>query len=252
MAGQNSSEKRPRRDDGPPKDIAPDECWFCLSNPKVTKHLIASIGSEAYLTLPKGQLLDTADSTKALVPGGGHCLIIPIAHYPTMSAIPDDLAAPMQAEIQAYMRALKSCYESYGAKLLAFEVSRAGLGGGKAGHAHIQVCPIPASLAKNAKQMFVDEGQKAGYDFVSDTEQPVDGILKAGNYLKLDLPDGEKLVHEIKPGERFSLQFGRATTAILLNDATRSDWKVCAKPDDEEAKDCQAFKAAFAKCDPSG
>lgn len=62
-----------------------------------------------------------------------------IAHYPTFSAIPEELASPMQAEIQAYMRALRSCYESYGAKLLAFEVSRAAVGGGKAGHAHIQV-----------------------------------------------------------------------------------------------------------------
>lgn len=55
----------------------------------------------------------------------------------------------------------------------------------------------------------MEEGKKAGYDFVSDSEGSVEAILKAGNYLKVDLPDGEKLVHEIKPGARFSLQFGR-------------------------------------------
>lgn len=59
---------------------AADECWFCLSNPKVTKHLIASIGAETYLTLPKGQLLDTSDP-ESLVPGGGHVLIIPVSTY---------------------------------------------------------------------------------------------------------------------------------------------------------------------------
>lgn len=58
-----------------------DECWFCLSNPKLTKHLIASIGTETYLTLPKGQLLPTSAEThggSGSVPGGGHVLIIPV------------------------------------------------------------------------------------------------------------------------------------------------------------------------------
>lgn len=53
------------------------ECWFCLSNPKVTKHLIASIGNECYVTLPKGQVPNTQDGSSP-VPGGGHVLIIPV------------------------------------------------------------------------------------------------------------------------------------------------------------------------------
>lgn len=48
--------------------------WFCLSNPKVTKHLIVAIGGETYVTLPKGQLIPT-DEGKSLVPGGGHVLV---------------------------------------------------------------------------------------------------------------------------------------------------------------------------------
>lgn len=58
-----------------PDLVAADECWFCLSNPKVTKHLIASIGTETYATLPKGQVCSTDSSP---VPGGGHVLIIPV------------------------------------------------------------------------------------------------------------------------------------------------------------------------------
>ena len=55
--------------------------WFCLSNPKVTKHLIVAIGSETYVTLPKGQLIPTTPAhiaqggSKPLVPGGGHVLV---------------------------------------------------------------------------------------------------------------------------------------------------------------------------------
>jgi hypothetical protein len=55
--------------------------WFCLSNPKVTKHLIVAIGTETYVTLPKGQLIPTLPKhveqggAKPLVPGGGHVLV---------------------------------------------------------------------------------------------------------------------------------------------------------------------------------
>lgn len=79
------------------KELGPAECeschsrgsdniadlsgWFCLSNPKVTKHLIVAIGSETYVTLPKGQLIPTLPrhiaqgGSKPLVPGGGHVLV---------------------------------------------------------------------------------------------------------------------------------------------------------------------------------
>ena len=68
------------------------------------KHLIVSIGSECYVTLPKGQIVPThsaSDHPKAKipkVPGGGHVLIVPITHYPTYATIPDDLAQPILEE----------------------------------------------------------------------------------------------------------------------------------------------------------
>lgn len=41
------------------------------------------------------------------------------------------------------------------------------------------------------------------------------------------------------------------TLAILLHAPDRADWKRCAKPDAEEKKDAQTFKAAFKSFDPS-
>ncbi|TNY19810.1 CwfJ C-terminus 1-domain-containing protein-like protein, partial [Rhodotorula diobovata] len=234
----------------PQKPISPDECWFCLSNPKVTKHLIASIGSETYVTLPKGQLCSTDSSP---VPGGGHVLLIPIAHYPTLRSIPSDLAPPVHEEVELYKEALRKCYKSFGAELVAFEVARSS---GKGGHAHVQICPIPASLAPEAESTFVSQGAKFGYAFdeVSDpstfhgrAEQ--DG--KGTEYFKVDLPGGKSLVHWIEPGKGgFSLQFGRCTLALLLHAPDRADWKRCAKPDAEEKKDAQQFKAVFKAFDP--
>lgn len=58
--------------------------WFCLSNPKVTKHLIVAIGAETYVTLPKGQLIPT-DEGKSLVPGGGHVLVCSASYFRAFS-----------------------------------------------------------------------------------------------------------------------------------------------------------------------
>lgn len=98
-----------------------EECWFCLSNPNlayaallstwrsltassISKHLIVSIGTECYVTLPKGQIVPThtaGDHPNApKIPGGGHVLIVPITHYPTFSSIPPDLAPPILRETE--------------------------------------------------------------------------------------------------------------------------------------------------------
>lgn len=65
------------------------------------KHLIVSIGEECYVTLPKGQIIPTqSTSSNGDVPGGGHVLIVPITHYPTLSTIPSDLAPPIIEETE--------------------------------------------------------------------------------------------------------------------------------------------------------
>lgn len=103
-----------------------NECWFCLSNPNLAydlfpyllfpvnprlhrKHLIVSIGSECYVTLPKGQIIPTQsnavgnNSSISTVPGGGHVLIVPIAHHPTYNTIPADIAPPILEETDKYV-----------------------------------------------------------------------------------------------------------------------------------------------------
>jgi hypothetical protein len=86
-----------------------EECWFCLSNPNLAKHLIVSVGIECYVTLPKGQIIPTHGDVAALsvissVPGGGHVLIVPIAHYPTLAALTPDVSGPVLQEIDQYVR----------------------------------------------------------------------------------------------------------------------------------------------------
>ena len=107
--------------------IIASECWFCLSNPNVaydlfepltfhsvhrlsfpsSKHLIVAIGEECYVALPKGQIIPTQSAAERVdVPGGGHVLIVPITHYPTLLSIPPDQSPPVLEETEKCVTAL--------------------------------------------------------------------------------------------------------------------------------------------------
>ncbi|KAF8469918.1 CwfJ C-terminus 1-domain-containing protein-like protein [Gautieria morchelliformis] len=197
---------RPR---GPPREIQPDECWFCLSNPSVAKHLIVAIGSECYVTLPKGQVPPTQTpkpSPLAPIPGGGHVLIVPISHYPTLSSVPADLALPIVSEIEQFKSALRSCYAKFKSSPVTFEVARLT---GKGGHAHVQVVPIPNSFpVDDVEAAFRSHGQKIGISFEEDADTALESAQHQ-NYFRVELPSGKKLVHLMRPGVPFDLQFGR-------------------------------------------
>ena len=82
-----------------------ESTWERLSNLVFhRKHLIVAIGSECYVTLPKGQIVPThtkADHPDApSVPGGGHVLIVPIAHAPTYSSFASDIAQGIVSETE--------------------------------------------------------------------------------------------------------------------------------------------------------
>nr|ODO02602.1 nuclear protein [Cryptococcus depauperatus CBS 7855] len=224
------------------KELGPAECWFCLSNPKVTKHLIVAIGTETYVTLPKGQLIPTIEKDKPLVPGGGHVLIIPIAHHPTLLSIPIDDAMSIISEIESFKSSLRACYESYGAEPVSFEVGRLG---GRGGHAHVQIIPVPKALADKVESSFRNGGAQQGIDWEPEPERALARAGSSGNYFKVECPDGTKLVHMLK-GHSFDLQFGRRVLGSLLSLQHRIDWKDCAMSDAAEKEDAVKFKKAFA------
>lgn len=178
----------------------------------IRKHLIISIGSECYVTAPKGQLPPTDGTGRTRVPGGGHVLIIPISHYPTLQSVPSDMAIPIISEMERYKSALRLTYEKHGAVPVVFEVARLT---GKGGHAHIQVVPVPVELADKVEEQFRSDGQSNGMDWEKDGDSALDHASRTGeNYFKVELPDGRKLVHIMKPGRQFNLQFGRCVVVV--------------------------------------
>ncbi|KAH9079155.1 CwfJ C-terminus 1-domain-containing protein-like protein [Lactarius deliciosus] len=232
---------------GPTREVEPDECWFCLSNPALTKHLIVTIGEECYLTFPKGKLVPTQnpghyrDAEIPNVPGGGHVLIVPIAHCMTLDTVSSELRTSVLGEYQAALRAL---YAKYDATAVFFETGRISA---KGGHAHIQAVPVPLSLQDRVETAFRDAGKLHGVEF--NAEESDHG--ESESYFRVELPNGRRLVYRNQGGLPFSVQFGRNVLASLLKMDERADWKTCLQSEEDDKADVLAFKTAFSPFDPS-
>lgn len=223
------------------------------------------------MTLPKGQIHATHDNAAApLVPGGGHVLIVPIAHYPTLASLAPDTGASVLDEVVQHKRALAALYAKHDAIPVFIETARLSA---KGGHAHVQAVPVPRVLGTRVKEEFERAGRVQGVEFAEDVQGALDACASGTrSYFRVDLPDGEKMVAVLRDGAHFNLQFGRCVMRLrtyarttwlingcasrmvmttLLNVPDRFDWKVCAQSEDEDKEDAAAFKAAFVPFDSS-
>ena len=131
---------------------------------------------------------------------------------------------------------------------VSFEVGRLSA---KGGHAHWQVTPVPSSISPDAiVNAFKTEGERLRIDFEEFDENSNAGTGDRG-YFKVELPDGRRIVHWLKDGVPFSIQFGRQVLVTLLGMPERFDWKECVQGEGEDSEDAQRFKEAFKPFDPS-
>src|SRR6266478_9071067 len=104
-----------------------------------------------------------------------------------------------------YQAALRTLYAKHGATAVFFEVGRVS---SKGGHAHIQAIPVPISLENRVESAFRDEGRLHGINF--DEEDDGTPSDEGGEgYFRVELPSGRRLVHRMRRGLPFSVQFGR-------------------------------------------
>jgi len=205
------------------------ECWFCLGSPQVEKHLVVSIGNEAYVAMAKGGVVNE------------HVLIIPINHMSNFLSS----SQTVTDEINMYKDSLRKCFESQGKSVLFFErfirSSRA------PEHMHIQVVPLSKNLVSNAEPLFNEKGLKFGITFetISSSDTWKDRISKDSGYLLIELPNGNHLLHIIASGVRHPFQFAREVVAELLGFPERADWKACKLDKQQETSVSNNFKKMF-------
>ncbi|RLN90302.1 hypothetical protein BBJ28_00021487 [Nothophytophthora sp. Chile5] len=239
LPNENPSQQQ-RRNHRPPVPER-SECWFCLATPTLERHLIVSIGQEAYLAMPKGAI--SAD----------HLLIVPIAHEATTLALSNDT----WREIERFKGALRRYFASQDKELLVIDRNVATLG---ATHCHLQVFGVPKAKAAAARRIFEVEGEKYHVAFEElQSSGEVESDAAAGPvallrqqaegkpFLYAELPDGQggtsQLLHRVD-GKHY-MQFGRHAAACVLEMPRRANWKFCVVPKPEEEKLTQSFKSQW-------
>jgi hypothetical protein len=257
--GQDNSDRRNRkkarhRARSPPKQ---EDCFFCLSFKKLEKHLILSIGEEAYLAAAKGPLpqKDTFPSLNC----SAHILIVPLVHTPTLSSIPDDESKKAtESEMKRYMDALVTLCQSRDMGLVCWRLERSTLV-----HAHWQAIPFPQPItAQLVREAFIVEGENDGFKsaFSNQTEAQFVSPADVEEHLSVFIaPPPQKessestsptsIILPLSVGQRFDAQFGRRVMAKLLGLDGRANWKSCSQSFEEEVADAQSFKTAFKKFD---
>lgn len=267
----NSNNFRPRKR-GRPAPLTPDQCFFCLSNPDLAAHLVASIGTDAYMTTAKGPL--ATGTTFEALQFPCHLLIIPLAHTATLAGIADE--ATRQSTLMEMRRYVSSLNDMVHAKSsgklgsLCWEVSRSG-----GIHTHWQFSPVPVHLIKKGlvEAAFKVEAQNEHYPAVTVSKKEYDNLAPGdvftattwyGNEVSAnaaDTSEGKEVDGENPMGKsvslslpldssfRFDVQFGRRVLAKLLGLESRLNWRDCEQTEAEETDDVESFKEAWGSYD---
>ncbi|EZA49776.1 CWF19-like protein [Ooceraea biroi] len=222
--------KRPRHqhDGGNKKskmEFDQSKCWFCLSSPVVSKHLVISVGTEIYLALAKGGLVED------------HLLILPITHHQSLSILPKEV----KEEMDLYKQAVAKYYEATDRVPVFFERNF------KTSHCQLQAVPVHKNQAPVLKEMFECNNFKM-LELPQHTD--LQQIARPGAlYFYAELPNGQLLYYRIK--KDFPLQFGREVLASdrILDINDRSDWKDCHMSQEEETELAKKIRRQFAQFD---
>lgn len=238
----------------------PQECFFCLSNPNLSTHLVASIGDEAYLTTAKGPLTTSDTNNQHGLSFPCHMLIIPLTHSPTLASIDGENGARQKTfeEMTSFRNALQRMVsKASNGKLgaVTYEISK-----GDGVHTHWQFLPVPADLVKKGlvEAAFRVEAENLRYP-AFEVRDP--GIGQGeGDFFRAWLwtPSEEGIADEATEKcitlpfdykTRFSLQYGRIVMAKLLSLESRIQWRDCAQSEEEEKQEIAIFNKTFAEFD---
>lgn len=257
--GHSNEHKRRknRRDRSPPP--GPDKCFFCLSNPNLSTHMVCSIGDECYVATAKGPLPSAATFKNHGLEFPAHVVIVPLTHAPTVTtaAMGETDAANTFKEMSRFREALQAMVSSQTKQKLGavtFEINRA-----RGIHAHWQFLPVPANMVQKGlvEAAFRVEAENLKLPKFEVKDFGV-GDEVGGDYFRVwiwaeeDGGDddggriiGKSLLMRFDEGVRFDLQFGRRVLAKLLGLDSRLIWQDIQQTEEEETAEARALQKAF-------
>ncbi|KAF9879684.1 cwfJ domain-containing protein [Colletotrichum karsti] len=258
--GRHHRRGNKRRRRSPPP--GPDRCFFCLSNPNLDTHMIATVGDDSYLATAKGPLATSETFKKQGLNFPGHVIITPHAHTPTIYHSGVESYSPEDAErtfkemtrFRDNLQSMVSTKSNHKLGAITWEISRQ-----RNIHAHWQFHPIPAdSIYKNIVEAgFKVEAENLKYPEFETRDLSYEDQGSIGDYFRVwiwadngeDRIKGTCLVMKLDPEMRFDLQYPRKVVAKLLKLEDRFFWQDCVQAPEEETKDVEAFREAFKEWD---
>jgi len=217
-----------------------DGCWFCLSNPTASTWLVVSVGQQSYVAMDKCPIEPM------------HVQIVPIEHFPSSLSLPE----AAHHEFERYCGAVRSMYAADGKLPLMFErymVLR------KKGGNHMQVnlVPVVPAAAERARDFIAQMGEAAGIKkfevFEAEAGEQGRQAMRRHvgdmEFIAFTLPDGTRMVHVIRPGEKHPMGFVREVAAALAGKPDKADWKKCEVGREAEEQAAEELRAAFGDYD---
>ncbi|KAM0332053.1 hypothetical protein ACHAQA_002322 [Verticillium albo-atrum] len=257
--GKRHRGKRGRNRSPPP---GPERCFFCLSNPNLSLHMVATIGDDSYLATAKGPLAMPTTFAEHGINFPGHIIITPMAHTPTIADASAESYTATDAQktftemtrFRESLQAMVAAKSSHKLGAITWEISRA-----RNIHSHWQFHPIPAELVQKGlvEAGFRVEAENSKYPALEARDLPtLESQQATGDFFRLwiwadngdDRIKGTSLVMPLPDGPdapRFDLQYPRRVVAKLLGLEDRFVWQDCAQNVDEEKADVAAFRDAF-------
>ncbi|KEP60221.1 UNVERIFIED_CONTAM: RNA recognition motif-containing protein [Hammondia hammondi] len=254
--------KVPREDGAPPPPKPGSsivtkphaDCWFCLANPKVEKHLVACVGDTCYVAAPKGGM------------HGLHALIIPITHFPSVAFATEEVRAEIGRYVQSYRTALR---QKENLDCIVYERC-VPMRTTKAMHTQVQCIPCSRAEGLRAVEVFKKNAHKVGLSFealLSERNTLAFSELAARApdtevaYFYIELPGistasgqlVERFLYVQRScrkggasagsgsktggggfGDRLPMNFGREFIAELIERPELADWQKCIVDPEEE------------------
>lgn len=240
------------------RQILPEKCRFCFSNPDVEDHLIISISEHAYITAAKGPLT----MPHGQMDFSGHCLIIPIEHRTKLVADTNDITkTPTYTDMESYeSKLVKMNFEKFQMSTIIFSINSE-----NSVHFHKQVMPIPNYLIgkfvpaldrqvhfnnernpTNAKLNFKEFQGKKDLNYLEFINDPQNNYLQFTIFENSSQPP-KVYVASFDISKRIDLQFGRRVVAFMLHLPKRVKWDspVCKQSKEEEQNEVTLFQKSF-------
>lgn len=226
------------------------DCWFCLVNPQVEKHMIVSATTAAYIATARGPIK------------GDHVMVLPVKHAPCYAACPPEL----QTQIQAQVQAIREMCRAGGQDVIVWE-RWIPMGMSAANHMQIQIVPIDSSRANNAHEALEEMVKKnlpgAKMKRIKDQADVVDHLNDDSTtpYIYFELPGDntakgrmiERFVYAGVAGgggPRIPINFGRQVACRLLGCDEKVDWRQCQDDRDTEKVLAATFREQFKPFQP--